>query len=80
LFSGDCGRHGRRRRGVFHLIIGLIFLVLGVVGVVSWWADFGLVMRGLIPFLLVIGGLVAIGAGLARANGGPPGDKSEDPE
>jgi len=54
---------------VFHVIIGLVLLVLGVFGVISWWADFGQVMRGLIPFLLVIGGLVAIGAGLAKTNG-----------
>jgi hypothetical protein len=51
---------------VQHIIIGLISVILGVFGIISWWADFGLVLRGLIPFLLLIGGLVAIGSGLTR--------------
>lgn len=46
------------------MIVGLVVLVLGVLGIVSWWDDFGLVLRGLIPFLFVIGGLIVIGSGL----------------
>ena len=49
-----------------HIIIGLVLVVLGVFGIISWWTDFGLVLRGLVPFLFLIGGLVAIGSGLIR--------------
>ncbi len=47
-----------------HIVVGLILVVLGVFGIITWWIDFGLVLRGLIPFLLLICGLVAIGSGL----------------
>jgi len=49
-------------------VVGLVALVLGIFGVISWWADFGAVMRGLVPFLLVVAGLVAIGSGLSKGN------------
>ena len=49
-----------------HLIAGLVFLVLGAWGMIAWWEDFGEVLRGLIPILLVVVGLAAIGAGFQR--------------
>ena len=63
-----------------HIIIGLILVIVGVFGIISWWADFGLVLRGLIPFLLLIGGLVAIGSGLARERLEEPEEGSHDSE
>lgn len=47
-----------------HLIFGLIAVCAGLCGVFSWWEDFGLVLRGLIPMVLIVLGLVAVGAGL----------------
>ena len=49
-----------------HLVSGLILTGLGVYGMVSWWSLFGLVMRGVIPFFLLIFGLVAILAACRR--------------
>ncbi len=51
---------------MLHVVIGLVFLVLGVMGIISWWVDFGLVLRGLVPFALLVGGLIAMGSGLVR--------------
>ena len=51
---------------MLHAVFGLVVIVLGIFGIISWWPDFGLVMRGLVPFLLIIGGLVAIGSGLSK--------------
>ena len=51
---------------MLHVVVGLVLLVLGVFGIISWWADFGLVLRGLIPFLFLVGGLIAVGSGLIR--------------
>lgn len=51
-----------------HLIFGLIAVCAGLSGVFVWWDDFGLVLRGLIPVLLIVVGLVALGAGLMGAN------------
>lgn len=47
-------------------IVGLVFVVLGICGIISWWSDFGLALRGLVPFVLLVVGLVSIGAGLVN--------------
>jgi hypothetical protein len=57
--------------------MGVIFLILGVLGVATWWLEFGMVMRGLVPLLLIIVGLVAIASTLSLltekgAAGGKP--------
>lgn len=49
-----------------HLIVGLIFSGLGVWGIINWWNLFGLVMRGVVPFFLLVFGLVAILASTRR--------------
>ena len=46
-----------------HLFFGLILVALGIWGIVAWWGLFGLVMRGVVPFFLLVFGLVAIIAG-----------------
>ena len=50
-----------------HFIVGLILAALGVWGVISWWNMFGLVMRGVVPFCLLLFGLIAILASCRRA-------------
>ena len=54
---------------MIHLIAGLIVLVLGAWGIIAWWVDFGAILRGLIPPLLVLVGLAAVGAGLQKTRG-----------
>jgi hypothetical protein len=49
-----------------HLLGGLVLICLGIWGVVSWWDSFGLVMRGLVPFLALVLGPIAIVSGLRR--------------
>ena len=46
------------------VIVGLIFAVFGLWGVVIWWPDFITVVKGSIPFMLIIGGLIAVVAGI----------------
>jgi hypothetical protein len=54
-----------------HLLAGLILAGLGIWGIVTWWEVFGLVMRGVVPFCLLMLGLVAILAGYRKkAQGG----------
>lgn len=45
------------------VIVGLLLAVLGMCGVVVWWPTFGLVMRGTVPFVLMVLGLLAILSG-----------------
>jgi len=42
------------------IIVGIIAIILGLWGLFGWWAEFGLVLRGLIPFSLLIIGLLFI--------------------
>ena len=52
-----------------HLIVGLILLILGAWGIITWWADFGVALRGLVPVVVVLLGLAAVGAGLQKHTG-----------
>ncbi len=54
-----------------HLISGLICVVLGLWGIFGWWDSFGMVLRGLIPLILLVGGLIATGVGIERFNKRP---------
>ena len=46
------------------LIGGIAALIIGVVGLVAWWADFLLLLKGVIPILLALGGVLAIYLGI----------------
>ena len=43
-----------------HLIGGILFITFGLWGMSAWWMSFGMVMRGLLPFALLVIGLVAV--------------------
>lgn len=45
------------------IVFGLIFMVLGLWGLVSWWADFLTILKGMLPVLFFFGGLLAVIAG-----------------
>jgi len=45
------------------VIVGLVFAVIGLWGMVAWWPDFIIVVKGSVPALLLIGGILAIVAG-----------------
>ena len=49
---------------MINVIAGLIAIVLGIFGLKVWWWSFSELLRGLIPLVLIIGGLVAIAAGM----------------
>lgn len=43
-----------------HLIIGTVFIALGLLGLSIWWESFGLVMRALVPLALLVLGALAV--------------------
>ena len=47
-------------RAMMHLVVGTILIALGLWGIFAWWETFGLVMRAVIPFGLLVFGSLAI--------------------
>ena len=47
-----------------HIIGGAIAALLGLWGIFGWFDAFGDFLRGAIPLLLLIGGLIALNTGL----------------
>jgi len=43
------------------MVVGLVSILLGSWGLVSWWNEFGALLRGLVPLGLVVLGIAAIG-------------------
>ncbi|MBF0253572.1 MAG: hypothetical protein HQL11_00360 [Candidatus Omnitrophica bacterium] len=47
-----------------HIIGGAIAVVLGLMGIIGWWENFGDFLRGCLPLALLIIGLAAVSTGL----------------
>lgn len=41
------------------LVGGLIALLLGIIGIFAWWHEFLLLLKGVIPPILILGGVLA---------------------
>ncbi len=46
------------------LIGGIVSVVFGLIGFVLWWNDFMIILKGGIPILLILGGVLAVYVGL----------------
>jgi hypothetical protein len=46
------------------LLGGIAALVLGVIGLIIWFFDFLMILKGLIPVALILGGVLAIYLGI----------------
>lgn len=45
---------------------GLISIIVGIWGLVSWWYSFVILLKGSIPPILMLGGLAALFAGISE--------------
>lgn len=48
------------------LLVGGIVLLVGLILLVSWWFEFLFILRGIVPGILILGGLIAILAGISE--------------
>lgn len=46
------------------LIIGVVVVILGLLGIITWFPDFVMILRGSVPAMFICGGLLAIIAGI----------------
>ena len=45
------------------LIAGAISAVLGLIGMIAWWKDFLILLKGAMPLAMLLGGILAIYVG-----------------
>ncbi|MCG3205408.1 MAG: hypothetical protein KCHDKBKB_02129 [Elusimicrobia bacterium] len=59
------------------VVIGCVFIFLGGWGLLYWFQDFLTLIRGLGPISVLVGGLIALVAGISsfRASDAQPGSK-----
>ncbi|MFH1665079.1 MAG: hypothetical protein ABIA77_02920 [Candidatus Omnitrophota bacterium] len=48
---------------IFSLLIGAVVTILGVILIVNWGYEFLFVLRGVVPCILILGGIIAVVAG-----------------
>ncbi len=60
--------------------MGLSIIVLGAWGIIEWWDDFGEMLRGSVPLLLVLVGLAAIGAGFQKTTNEAESEDMVEPD
>jgi len=51
---------------ILSLLVGAIVSLVGLILLVAWWYEFLFVLRGVIPVMLIFGGIIAVIAGLAE--------------
>jgi hypothetical protein len=48
------------------IVIGVIAVVLGLNGLIAWRSDLFVILRGSVPAILILGGAIAVIAGLSE--------------
>ena len=61
------------------LLGGIAAVVLGLIGIIVWWGDFLLILRGSIPLVLLLGGALAAYLGFEELKDKRTADSFEDP-
>ena len=48
------------------IVIGGLVVFVGLVLLINWWYEFLFLLKGVVPALLILGGVIALFAGLAE--------------
>jgi hypothetical protein len=48
------------------ILVGIIFVAAGVWGIIHWPSDVASVMKGILPLMVICGGVIAVVAGFSR--------------
>ncbi|MGD2279452.1 MAG: hypothetical protein PVH45_05105 [Candidatus Omnitrophota bacterium] len=51
---------------ILSLLIGAVVAIIGLILLIAWWYEFLFLLRGCIPAMLILGGVVAVIAGLSE--------------
>lgn len=65
------------------VIGGIIAILIGIMGLVSWWSHFVILLKGTLPLLIILCGVVALIFGISEMKAqssipeAPPSNKGE---
>lgn len=62
------------------IVFGLLSIALGLWGLSIWWWSVVELLRGLVPLVMLVLGLVALGAGVTKMREAGTGAPSEQPD
>jgi len=48
------------------IVIGGVVALLGVAGLIGWSYEFSIILKGIIPAMMIFGGVIAVIAGLSE--------------
>lgn len=51
---------------ILSLLIGSIVAIVGLILLIAWWYELLFVIRGIIPPVLILGGIIAVVAGFSE--------------
>ena len=60
---------------------GTVALIIGFLGLAFWWSEFLRVLKGVVPIIFVLGGVLAIYLGiedLKTTTASPPGEEKKE--
>jgi len=46
------------------IVFGVLFVIAGLWGITVWWYDFISIVRGVVPPMIMVGGLIGVIAGI----------------
>ncbi len=62
------------------LLGGIVATILGILGIIRWWNSFLIVLKGMVPAILILGGLASIGVGISSIKDKIAAKKEEEEE
>ncbi|MDD5449927.1 MAG: hypothetical protein PHO42_04940 [Candidatus Omnitrophica bacterium] len=60
------------------VIGGLVAILLGLIGLIKWWELFVRALLATVPSILILGGLVALAAGISEIKDSVKSKKEEE--
>ncbi|MDP2898787.1 MAG: hypothetical protein Q8Q12_19795 [bacterium] len=60
------------------LVVGIVFIVLGVLGLIFWFPSFVGVLKGSLPPIFLLSGLAALALGISQARDKMAAKKEEE--
>jgi putative Mn2+ efflux pump MntP len=62
------------------VIGGLVAILLGLIGLITWWSLFVRALLATVPSILILGGLIALAAGVSEIKDAMKTKKEESKE